>query len=207
MRTPWRFLADLVSKRPAEAKVQYIETRAIEKMAPVDEIATTMEHWSASAASSRGEELNADQQVAVELSETTTQIEMDASRPLDPDTTENTSPGGATRPDSVIDEAVSVGGNVTPSDTLASLQDDAATVNAKPRRGDGTASNSKRVEQQKKTEAISATRGEISASQLEVDFEDMRGLEAEIIVLRLKLSHKLRAQNEQLKKLLRRYED
>jgi hypothetical protein len=210
MKTPWRFLADLISKRPAaeqvedntpRTEIQAIEYRPEQEEAvanpPTKEI--RREQTSTGAESASGVDADAAEHVSLESEQA----------PVD----DVRSVSGEGREDAVVAEAPRT------DDPAAEVADEsAAAVTANGRAADKVASVSKRMprstDQNPDVQSKGSEREATASQSAQADgasfeprspFDTMLGLDDEIQDLRKRLAEKLAEQNEQLKQMLERY--
>lgn len=197
MRTPWKFVADLVSRKPkadvTDEQTHETETPALEYRPAVEEAVESFE----SASSEQAAEL-----------EQPSETEARSSTPeLTPQTPAQTEHGGRalteTDPSLAADDAVSKP-EVTEGASVAdpAIQDETDHLvrtreTARPKKS-----------AQAKSKEITVREADASdlADKTKTTVQEMAALDAEVAALRRQLSTKLAEQNAQLRKMLERFE-
>lgn len=203
MRTPWRYLADLVSKKPTEAAASGENISAIGYLPEPEESvvkdAQTVRDTETSKPTveihERIEQSPQAEDVAVvadgEGDPSSSQEPVFANEEVEPpaDTAE-AGPGASA-------EAAEL-----PASALVNLQDDASHSEAPIDQNEVETGGNRRAEKR----ATLTTVNEPVAVVVRSPLDEMRELESEIQELRTKLSAKLSIQNEQLRKLIGRFD-
>ncbi len=200
MRTPWKFVADLVSRKPKadvidEHLPHEIETPALEYRPAVEEDVGSFQ----SASSEQAAEI--EQANETEASSSTPDL-----TPQAPAETENSGRElTATAPSVTTDDAVSKpeageGANVA-DPALQDEPDRLVTARETARPNKDARANSKKL-----TVGKADANASVPVDRHKTIAEEMAALDAEVSVLRRQLSVKLAEQNAQLRKMLERFE-
>jgi hypothetical protein len=207
MKTPWRFLTDLVSKKPSDQPEEK----------PQDENAAAASHQAQEHANSEAAPTSQNVETARDLAEVDRVVDL----PLDTTGSDNVPVAragkGAGVKEPIADEsqpdedtagiAVVVPANeedaVSPTPSVpavSEVQETGASQRPKaPRRKSPIATEPKVI-------VAPPNPPEIVAYAPKSDFEKMTELDAEIGDLRIRLAERLLAQNEQLRQMLKRYD-
>lgn len=209
MKTPWRFLADLISKRPAAEQVEdqtpRAEIKAIEYRPEQEEAVANppkeirSEQASTEADAPRGVDADAAEYVSLESE----QVQVDDVRSV----------SGEGQEGAVVAEAPK-----TDKPAAEAADESAAAVPANGRVAGEVASISKRkpksTDRNPEVQSKGSEREEIASQSAKADgasleqrspFDTMLELDDEILDLRKRLAEKLAVQNEQLRQMLKRY--
>lgn len=200
MKTPWRFVADLVSRKPkadvtGEHRLDTTETRALEYRPGIEE---TVEH---------GEAASPELPVYVgQQEETETQISTPDLIPASVVETEQADNASAQTSLSVaIDNTVSTLKAVERKNVAPAAEKDEAFTAAAPEKTKTPKKPRPAVSNEAADSRVEAA-ASVPADKPKTIVEEMATLDAEVDVLRRQLSKKLTEQNAQLRRMLARFE-
>jgi hypothetical protein len=210
MKTPWRFLADLISKRPAaeqvedqtpRAEIKAIEYRPKQEEAvanpPTKEIRS--EQASTEADAPRGVEADAAEYVSLESG----QAQVDDVRSVSGEGQEGAVVAEASKTDNPAAEAAGESATTVPAN--GRVAGEVASISKrKPKWTDRNPEVQSKGNEREETASHSA-KADGASLEPRSPFDTMLGLDDEIQDLRKRLAEKLAAQNEQLRQMLERY--